>query len=247
MNEQRDLANKITGATRAGHVSCQCGRTGPPASLSSGVRRHQMPLPQCPATLPNELETLIAQFGRAWAASEVRPVPTREVTGHWQKLISDWIASDDLPLYIRKHNGDRGSEVIHPTGRRLVPTDNSAAHWSFTLACEGITPDLNDIHQWIAEDLIPIVMIQKSIEKPKAKYHCSLGKKFNVNLQGWKLGHILPVGLNTRQSLVEIQIKKLEAQFQRLIDPSNMFVIPLAWSGLAEVDSVIQAVSAAQK
>jgi len=206
-----------------------------------------MPLPQCPPALPRELEELIEQFGRTWASSPIRPAPTPPVAEYWKKLVSDWAAAGDLPLYIRKHNGDRGSELIHPTGRKLVPTDNSAAHWSFTLACEGITPTLDDIRRWISDDLIPIVMIQKTIEKPKAKYHCSLSKKFNVNLQGWKLGHILPVGLNTRQSLVEIQIKKLEDQFQCLINPSNMFAIPLGWSGLAEVNSVIGAVAEAQR
>lgn len=35
------LPNIITGAN-AGHVSCQCGYAGPPASLSSGDRRKGM-------------------------------------------------------------------------------------------------------------------------------------------------------------------------------------------------------------
>ncbi len=41
-------ANQSLDRTRAAHVSCQCGRTGPPASVSSGVGRKKMSLSELP-------------------------------------------------------------------------------------------------------------------------------------------------------------------------------------------------------
>lgn len=203
-----------------------------------------MPVPACTAELPEELTALIAQFGAAWAASGLRPAPPKPVLQHWRDLLADWIASPDLPLLVRKQDGNRGAELVHHTGRRLIPTDNSGAHWSFTLACEGQMPTLNQIREWFRRDEVPVVMIQRAIEKPKAKYHCSLARKFNVNEQGWKLAHIEPVGLKFRQSLVEAPIARLEDHFRLLMSPANMFVMPLAWAGLAEVKTVIQSVVA---
>ena len=41
MWQRKNGPTKSLERTRAGHVSCQCGRTGPSASLSSGVMRHR--------------------------------------------------------------------------------------------------------------------------------------------------------------------------------------------------------------
>ena len=74
-------------------------------------------------------------------------------------------------------------------------------------------------------------------------YKCTLDNKFNLNASNWKLAHIESVGLNTRTALTEIDIKSITTQFRHLMQPSNMFVIPLVWSGLGEIESVIQAVA----
>lgn len=51
-------ANQSLDRTRAAHVSCQCGRTGPPASVSSGVRQNIMSFDLevvSPAAFPDDL------------------------------------------------------------------------------------------------------------------------------------------------------------------------------------------------
>jgi hypothetical protein len=96
----------------------------------------------------------------------------------------------------------------------------------------------------LASDSIPVVMIQKGVEKPLARYHCFLRKEFNVNEFGWKLAHVKPVGLNNRASLATLPIERLQDHFRAFMSPTNMFVVPSAWSGLAEVESVINAVAA---
>jgi hypothetical protein len=200
-------------------------------------------LNRCPAELPLELVALIEGFGRAWAASPIRPRPTARTLAKWGKLIDAWAKADDLPLFIRKHSNNRGTALPHNSGRLLVPTDNSPAHWAYVVASSGECPSLDEIRALLAKDLVPIAMIQKGVEKPNAKYHCPLRKEFDVNGFGWKLAHIEAVGLNTRTSLTELPMERLLAHFRSLVSPANMFVVPLEWSGLAEVQSVIKAVA----
>ena len=201
-------------------------------------------LDRCPAELPPELAAFVEGFGKAWAASALRPRPSDAALGHWAKLIDAWATASDLPLFVRKHANNRGSVVAHPSGRSLVPTDNSPAHWVYVLASSGECPTLDDIRSMLARDSIPVVMIQKGVEKPVARYHCFLRKEFNVNEFGWKLAHVKPVGLNNRASLADLPIERLQNHFRTFMSPANMFVVPSAWSGLAEVESVINAVAA---
>lgn len=203
-----------------------------------------MPLPDCPPELPTELSALIEEFGARWAQSSIRPAPTRSVSDGWNELLTQWVATPDLPLLVRKHNGDRGHERTHSSGRVVIPTDNSAAHWAFIIACSGQVPSISEIRSLFKADAIPVVMIQKAVEKQGAKYHCTLRKDFDVNRRGWKLGHIKPVGLNTRIPIIDIPLERLKEQHIALLAPGNMFVIPLAWSGLAEVSTVIQSIAA---
>jgi hypothetical protein len=197
----------------------------------------------CPDTLPPDLTALIDCFGQAWANSLSRPRPSAYAVAHWAGLLAAWVAADDLPLFVRKHSSNRGSVVSHSSGRPLVPCDNSPAHWAYVMASNGECPSLDDIRARLAKDEIPVAMIQKVVEKPSAKYHCTLPRKFNVNEYGWKLAHIQGVGLNNRTHISELPLERLTAQFLSLMAPGNMFVVPLAWAGIAEIDTVIQAVA----
>lgn len=200
-------------------------------------------LNRCPGELPPELAAFVEGFGKAWAASALRPRPNDAALSHWAKLVEAWATAGDMPLFVRKHANNRGSVVAHPSGRSLVPTDNSPAHWAYVLASSGECPTLDDIRSMLASDSIPVVMIQKGVEKPLARYHCFLRKEFNVNEFGWKLAHVKPVGLNNRTALADLPIERLQDHFRLFMSPANMFVVPSAWSGLAEVESVINAVA----
>lgn len=202
-----------------------------------------MPLPACPKDLPAELVEHIERFASAWAISPVRPFPSEAAVAHWSALLAEWVADSSMPLYVRKHANNRGAEIEHPSGRKLVPTDNSPAHWAYTLASVGECPNIEAIKEMVAKDRIPVAMIHKAVEKPNAKYRCFLSKEHNVNTQGWKLAHISAVGLNTRTQLAELPLERLVQQFNDLMSPANMFVVPMAWSGLGETSQVIKAVA----
>ncbi|KWT67026.1 hypothetical protein APY03_7134 [Variovorax sp. WDL1] len=203
-----------------------------------------MILPTCPSTLPADLSALVAQFGAGWAASPARPSPTPGVLQLWSRLVQQWADAPDVPLLVRKHRGDRGTIIPHATGRTIIPSDNSAAHWAFSLAAAGICPSLAEVRDLFAEDKIPVVMIQKAQEKQCASHHCRLVSEHDVTEKGWKLAHIEPVGVNTRTPLACIPLETLKSKFINLVSPANMFVIPRDWGGLAESPAVIDAVKA---
>lgn len=188
---------------------------------------------------------MIERFGRAWRECPLRPKPSRNVVDHWSRLVTDWIRSDDMPLFIRKTSNNRGAIVVHESGRSLVPCDNSPAHWAYVMALRGDCPSLNDVRTLLAGDAIPVAMIQKSVEKPIARFHCTRPKKFNLNEFGWKLAHMERVGLKDRVALTSVSIERLTTHFRLLMSPANMFVVPLAWAGIAEIEAVVQAVGSA--
>lgn len=202
------------------------------------------PLVRCPDRFPQDIVALIEQFGRAWADSPLRPRPSPAVMAQWLALLEAWVKDDGVPLFVRKHSANRGSVILHSSGRALVPCDNSPAQWAFVMAAAGECPTLHDIKSMFAEDAIPVAMIQKAAERASAKQRCTLSRQFSVNHHGWKLAHIQQIGLNERTSIAELPMERLVSHFRALMSPSNMFVVPLAWAGMAEVEPVIQAIVA---
>lgn len=158
----------------------------------------------------------------------------------WDTLIKDWIKEKKLPLYIRKFNDKypRGSEVIHNSGRVLIPCDNGPAHWAFSMCFNDNLLSLPEIANFISSDQIPIAFALKGKEK-SSKYIFTKHEIDNPNNKGWKIAHIEPVGLKTRKPLEEIEIKKIETHFFHFMNPKNMFLFPLKYAGLAEVEEVI--------
>ena len=61
---------------------------------------------------------------------------------------------------------------------------------------------------------------------------------------GWKVAHIDGVGLGNRTTVAELSESTLREHFRKLMRPSNMFVIPLKYAGLAELPEFCEAVGA---
>lgn len=215
-----------------------------PGKLKEEVPSGVTPLIRCPDRLPQDIVALIEQFGRAWADSPLRPRPSPAVMAQWLALLEAWVKDDGVPLFVRKHSANRGSVILHSSGRALVPCDNSPAQWAFVMAAAGECPTLHDIKSMFAEDAIPVAIIQKAAERASAKQRCTLSRQFSVNHHGWKLAHIQQIGLNERTAISELPMERLVSHFRALMSPSNMFVVPLAWAGMAEVEPVIQAIIA---
>lgn len=202
-------------------------------------------LAQCPKCLPEELQALLSRFGSLWAKSGQRPRIAQHVRAYWSSLLDEWARNPNLPLFVRKSSEVRGRSVIHEeSSREIIYCDNSPAHWSYIMAYNAECPSLKDVESMIQSDNIPVVMIRKKANIPLAKYHCRLRKEFNVNKFGWKLAHIESVGLRTRIPVEQLPMDLIVKRFRSLLSPSNMFVVPLEWAGIAEAKSIASAVAA---
>src|SRR5947207_10343598 len=96
--------------------------------------------PPAPERLPSEMLRLLAELARLWAVGPQRPRPDSLVLEHWEKLISAWAADPNLPLLVRKFGDNRGSRLVHQTGRPVVPADNSPAQCAYACAVLRQTP-----------------------------------------------------------------------------------------------------------
>ena len=198
-------------------------------------------IPNCQTELLEDLSLKIIEIAFLWKQSKIRPDLSPELKYHWDKLIDDWGNNDSMPLFIRKQSFGRGSIIFHNSGRKLIFTDNSPAIWAYS-AClleEGFS--LNHIKNLLNKDEIPISLALKEHELIRAEYKCKLSS-VNLNKKGWKLAHINSVGIKKRlneDNLKNLPIEELIAHFVKFMSPSNMFLIPKQWSGLAELPEVI--------
>ena len=184
-----------------------------------------MSIANCPDNLP-DLENTLRQVADTWAASTLRPRVEDSVRTAWQKLINDWVEARDVPIFVRKHQNNRGARLNHETGRVIVPADNGPAHWAIRLALDGICPTLKEVRNFVAEGSIPVAMVVKRVERALFSFQPSL-QSTAVNKSRWKVCHIEQVKLGTRQPLESAPMKLLENHFRRFLSPANML-----WSHL---------------
>ena len=131
----------------------------------------------------------------AWHDDPIRPRIQGDILDHWIELIHDWSFTTDLPLLVRKARDNRGHMLRHESGRTLVPTDNSPAHWSMALALCGSRPSLDEVRKMFAEDRVPVAMAIKASEKAESRFRCTRQSIPGPNQMGWRVAHIEDVGL----------------------------------------------------
>jgi len=199
------------------------------------------------SVIPLELRQKMQELGRLWAESSERLRLSSEMKKHWDALIEAWVADLEVPLAVRKMgSGVRGGVVIHGgSGRELVLADNSPAQWAFSCALQGCRYSIEDIKSQIKSDKIPFTFATKRAERSAVKYKATLSTcDVNLNSQGWKLCHIVPVGLKSRTLVQDLSVGQLENHFRLLLKPSNHFLVPKCWAGLGEIPEVINEVRA---
>lgn len=146
-----------------------------------------------------DLRDKIKELGLLWKTSENCPKIPLPVLGSWERLISDWVADISMPLIIRKGSA-RGQEFQHPSGRRIIVSDNTFALWVYHNVLEDKTFNISEIKGMLESNNIPMVYALKKEEKEVAKYTKTLGKFSLSDADSkWKLCHIEPVGLNSRK------------------------------------------------
>jgi hypothetical protein len=193
-----------------------------------------MPFPPTTEEINQGFAHRVHEIALWWSNHPERPKPSAEVLSHWDRLIAEWINDAALPIFVRKHNSNRGFQLNHQNLHRvIIPTDNSPAQWAYARSVDGHMPTLQDIRQNIEQDAIPVAMAFRAVETAPNQLRCNLATIDGPNDAGWKVAHILPVGLG-HQNPLEASIETLSAHFTKFMSPRNMFVIPNEFGGLAE-------------
>lgn len=189
----------------------------------------------------SEIKEKISEIGELWRDSACNPRNCIEdsVLEEWDKVINEWVEDGDIPLIVRKGNL-RGQTFMHESGRKVIVSDNTVAQWVYYHVLNNKTFSLSKIKEMLNNNEIPLVYIKSRKDVPSnirsiGKYALSKGKS------EWKLCHIEPVGLNTRDEIEKIDLEELKSQFRKYINPRNMFVLPKELGGIGEVRSFIDA------
>jgi hypothetical protein len=199
-------------------------------------------IPRAPDEVPPSIRNGLVVAARAWFDDPIRPRIAPDMLAAWDELLESWSADPTLPLLIRKARDNRGHALVHgSSGRTLVPTDNSPAHWSIALALCGACPSIQEVRDLFGSDRVPVAMVIKATEKLAARYRCTRTATIGPNQMGWKVAHIEDVGLGYTDVITAIQLPDLQAHFCRFLSPRNMFLVPKAYAGVAETPEFINA------
>lgn len=202
--------------------------------LISGQSTESMPAKDL---VGEEIRMKIREIGRLWRNSPSNPQINDDVLKDWNNLIKEWIADKDMPLIIRKETSKRGQAFMHPCGREIIVSDNTAAIWVYSNVLKGKVFTLSQVKELLKRNELPMVFMQTEEIREKAKYTKQLG---SYALSGWKLCHIQSVGLNTNKSIEELNISDIEDHFRKYANPNNMFVLPKEIGYLGEIDVFIE-------
>ena len=80
----------------------------------------------------------IKELGQLWKSSENHVNVSIDVLNSWDTLISEWAEDESMPLIIRK-GSSRGQEFTHPSGRKVIISDNTFALWVYRNVLDGKT------------------------------------------------------------------------------------------------------------
>ena len=78
----------------------------------------------------------IKELGQLWKSSENYMNVSVDVLNSWKTLISEWAEDESMPLIIRK-GSSRGQEFTHPSGRKVIISDNTFALWVYRNVLDG--------------------------------------------------------------------------------------------------------------
>ena len=210
---------------------------------STGVRMTNIvpvgSFPPCGVQVAPRMRDALRELGAQWGCDSARPSLKPRIATEWDRLISAWIADPSMPLLIRKFRENRGQRIVSAGGRALIPTDNSPAQWAFAVAFAGHCPGVSEIHDLLNSANLPVAMMFGAKEKTSAVYRGARNQCVGTSDAGWKLAHVEAVGLGGRGPLIAYDSHDLERHFRLFMSPSNMFVVPARWAGLAEVDDFV--------
>ncbi len=176
----------------------------------------------------------IKEIGILWRNSENNPPIKESILQSWNQVIEEWIADQSMPLIVRKETEKRGQSLIHPSGRKIIISDNTFAIWVFRQVLNNKVFTLSHIKEMLEQNKIPMVYMSTPAIREKATYSKPLGKEDAI--QGWKVCHIESVGFNTNKTIEQLDINTLHGHFRKYANPNNMFILPKEIGDLGEIN-----------
>lgn len=205
-----------------------------------------MPVPFAAPASFSDQNKLLRKIGFDWAINDMRPgfVQDDAQAKVWRAAIERIALDADIPVLVRKQRNDRARRLTHEISRRvIVPTDNSPAHWSFTSAFDKRYSSADQIVEALKTGTaIPVAQVYPAGVAGHG-YGVALNAQFSVNGRGWKLAHLKGIGLGGNQLIQARQLTTLIEHCRLFLSPDNLFVVPTAWAGLAEVPAFIEGFS----
>jgi hypothetical protein len=187
--------------------------------------------------LDPEVDALIEKAALLWRDSAYREKPSEEILCGWDKLLDEWMSQTSMPILIRKAGQTRGKLIEHSSSaRNFVLTDNSPAHWAFSLALDKQVPTLQEVGTALEAGTLGVALAFRPGERDQADYKGTL-KAFK-NLQKWNICHIDNVSDSFKGKTESQDIDKLLRHSIRFLSPRNMFVVPRK-SRLGEIPAFI--------
>jgi hypothetical protein len=200
-----------------------------------------------PPPLPGEIISAIRGLRTKLEASGHVLRLNHEIARRWDSLVAEWADAEDLPLIVRRGgHPEMCMEIIHQSGRKVAPADNSPAHWIviqiFSDEANAQIPSLEYIRKNLLE--IPMTMRMGKLERAESTYkktlddypHIALGSK----QERWYLAHIDPIGLGRRGDLRQVPLSDLKNHFKKLMSPFNMMLVASSIAGLGELEMFLE-------
>lgn len=171
----------------------------------------------------------------------MRPRVSAEMALAWHDIIYDWVKDRQAPLLIRRGHRQRGRMVQHPTGRRVVMTDDAPAHYILSLALEGRTVHHSELLSALIDSRMPVARSLQFEEREAADYTGTLATMDAPNLHklGYEVCHVTHVGVR-RGSLEARTDVELLAHSLLLLSPVNMFHVPKGYAGVGATAEFIE-------
>lgn len=187
----------------------------------------------------------------------------KELIKRTHDSLMDYIKRPDAIFVLRLYGSDsnksydnlrRGFLTQYPDGKKMVFCDNTFAMPFVAMRISGITYTSNELVKYMNDSSTRFGFGTTKEEKEIAFYNWSgNGININLNVQGWYLAHIIPVGKDflgknlskyfpnpkreewlsqinhirsPKDDLTYDELSILKAHFLRLVHPLNSFIVP---------------------
>jgi hypothetical protein len=210
---------------------------------------------KCPG-ISAAIQDKLVEVAQLWLAQVSLWRAEEAVLDQWDAVLREWVTDDNLPLLIRRKEKDPNDKSkVYPhgrpfshtqSGRELITVDNAPATWCCAAALRGEVWSAEELHVKLRNHELPVTMMSPAEE---ATYRGTLVQveDYNLNNMGWKVSHVIDVGLGTRGSAAKNKLIDLQRHSYNLLRPRNMFLVPKNYAGLGELPEVQKLFKDAQK